>query len=127
MGRTRKSYSKHKSRKQNRRNIRSQRTKHTRKTKFKRGGTGGIRPYSASANLYIEGVGGKIKSMPLQYKGGRKTRVKRGGSGVTSSSIYSHATMSPSAYKSLPAEVPVSTTRKELGGYFPFERIGLKH
>ena len=127
MGCTRKTFGGRKSRKQNRRNRRSRRTKHTRKTKFKRGGTGGIRPYSASANLYVEGVGGKIKSTPLQYKGGRKSRIKRGGSGVTSSSIYSHATMSPSAYKSLPAEIPVSTTRKELGGYFPFERNGLKY
>jgi hypothetical protein len=127
MGRTRKTFGRRKSMKLNRKNKRSQRTKRTKKNKFKRGGTGGIRPYSASANLYVEGVGGKIKSTPLQYKGGRKSRIKRGGSGVTSSSIYSHATMSPSAYKSLPAEIPVSTTRKELGGYFPFERNGLKY
>ena len=59
-------------------------------------------------------------------KRAKKSKVKRGGAGITSSSIYSHATKPVLAFKSLPAEFPVSTTIKELGGYFPFERLGRK-
>jgi len=112
MRRTRKSFRGRKSRKLKRR------TRHTRRSKVKRDG---IRPFYSGANYDVEGVRGNFKSLPLQYKGGSRS------SGVTSSSIYSHATMPSSAFKSLPAEIPVSTTRKELGGYFPFERIGLKY
>ena len=123
MRRTRKSFRGRKSRKLKRRSRRV----HSVRSKVRRGGDGGIKPYSAGANYDVEGVGGNFKSLPLQYKGGRRSRVRRGGSGVTSFSIYSQAKMPQSAFKSLPAEFPVSTTRKELGGYFPFERIGLKY
>ncbi len=109
------------------RKIRARRTKRARKSKVKRGGSGWGRAYSAQANFAVEGVGGNVKSLPLRYNGGRKSRVKRGGAGITSSSIYSHATKPAAAFKSLPAEFPVSTTIKELGGYFPFEKLGIKY
>ena len=108
------------------RRARARRPKRARKSKVKRGGTGWGGAYSANANFAVEGVGGDVKSLPLRYNGGRRTRVKRGGSGMTSSSIYSHATKPATAFSSLPAEFPVWTTRKELGGYFPFERLGRK-
>jgi hypothetical protein len=141
MARTRKSYGGRKSRKLKRRTRRTRRTRQTRRTKVKRGGSGGLKPWSASDNWAVEGVlvapkdkGESNRPVPpswvvpggpsYNWVGGR-SRVKRGGSGVTSNSIYSHATKPLSAYKSLPAAIPVSTTTKVLGGYFPFVQSGL--
>ena len=134
MARTRKSYGGRKFRRLKRR---TRRTGRARRSNVMRGGTGGLKPWSASDNWAVEGVlvapenkGESNRPMPpswvvpggpsYNWVGGR-SRGKRGGSGVTSSSIYSHATKPLSAYKSLPADIPVSTTTKVLGGHFPFD------
>ncbi len=121
------------------------RTRHTRRrTKVKRGGSGSLRPWSARDNWAVEGVlvgqdylgdgTGRgvtadspwlVHAAPEYRLVGGRSRGKRGGSGVTSNSIYSHATKPLSAYKSLPADIPVSTTTKVLGGYYPFVQSGL--
>ncbi len=61
----------------------------------------------------------------------RRSKVKRGGTGgITSYSAYANFSAEGVApqdtFKSLPAEIPVSTTRKELVGNFPFSWVDKK-